>query len=153
MKPEGIRIRLMMGRDFGAVVAIDEKVHKKRREEYYDMKFDKLVQSADYVPTSLVAETTEGRVVGFVMGGLFVGEYGISKELATLDTIGVDPDFQGGGLGALLLDEFMAHLKTLGVEKLNTLVDDRDGKLTRFFTSHGFAPSRTINLERVLDIK
>lgn len=150
MPPSGITVRLMAGSDFTAVVDIDEKVHKSRREKYYDMKFEKLVHSIDYVPTSLVAVTEGGKVAGFVMGGLFVGEYGISQELATLDTIGVDPEFQGTGIGELLLEEYIDHLKAMGVEKLNTLVDEGDQKLTGFFASHGFGPSKTINLERSL---
>lgn len=152
MAPKGINVRLMVGSDFKAVVDIDEKVHKSRREKYYEMKFEKLVHSIDYVPTSLVAVTAGGKVAGFVMGGLFIGEYGISQDLATLDTIGVDPEHQGSGIGELLLDEYIDHLKAMGVEKLNTLVDEADLKLTGFFTSHGFAPSRTINLERPLTL-
>jgi N-acetylglutamate synthase-like GNAT family acetyltransferase len=88
--------------------------------------------------------------VGFVMGELYIGEYGISKEKATLDTIGVDPDYQHKGVGEKLINEFMDHLKTLGVQKVNTLVDGNDSKLMHFFSANQFSPSKTINLERSL---
>ena len=149
MDKNAIHIRLMKEDDFDAVVKIDEKVLKSARPEYYKMKFEKLFSSADYVPTSLVAEEN-GKVIGFVMGEIFIGEFGISKEIGTLDTIGVDPDYQKQGLGELLINEFVAHLKSLGVEKLQTLVDWNDTRLVHFFTASRFAPSRTINLERVL---
>jgi len=143
-------IRLMKADDFDAVVAIDQKVLEVSRPEYYEMKFEKLFESRDYLPTSLVAETEGGTVVGFVMGVLFMGEYGIFEEEATLDTIGVDPEFQHNGIGKLLINEFIEHLKTLGVRKINTLVDGNDTRLTRFFSTNQFYPSKSINLERIL---
>ena len=145
-----IKIRLMKADDFDAVVGIDEKVLKTARPEYYEMKFEKLFQSKDYVPASLVAEEEDGKVVGFVMGELFLGEYGIFQEQATLDTIGVDPDCQQKGIGRQLMKEFMDHLRELGVQKLNTLVDWNDSRLVEFFRANEFTPSKTINLERSL---
>ena len=149
MNENTIKIRLMKADDFDAVVAIDEKILKVSRPEYYRLKFEKLVQSKDYVPTSLVAELGDGTVVGLVMGELYIGEYGVSNE-ATLDTIGVDPDCQHKGIGERLINEFMDHLRTLGVRKINTLVDWNDSRLIHFFSANHFSPSKTINLERSL---
>ncbi len=150
MNEGAIKIRLMKADDFDAVVGIDEKVLKASRPEYYEMKFEKLFESKDYLPTSLVAEEEDGTVVGFVMGELFIGEYGIFQEEATLDTIGVDPYNQHKGIGKQLINEFMDHLKTIGVQKINTLVDWNDSKLIHFFSANQFSPSKTINLERSL---
>ena len=150
MSENTINIRLMKAEDFDAVVGIDEKVLKTSRPEYYEMKFEKLFKSSDYLPTSLVAEKKDGTVVGFVMGVLYMGEYGIFREEATLDTIGVDPSYQHRGIGNQLIDEFMDHLKRLGVQKINTLVDWNDSKLIHFFSANQFSPSKSINLERSL---
>ena len=150
MNESAIKIRLMKTHDFDAVVGIDEKVLKASRPDYYEMKFEKLFKSKDYLPTSLVAEEEDGTVVGFVMGVLYMGEYGIFQEEATLDTIGVDPHCQHKGLGKQLINEFMDHLKTLGVQKINTLVDWNDSKLIHFFSANQFSPSKSINLERRL---
>jgi len=150
MNASTIKIRLMKADDFNAVVGIDAKVLKASRPEYYKLKFEKLFQSKDYLLASLVAEEKDGTVVGFVMGEIYIGEYGISKEKATLDTIGVDPDCQHKGIGKQLIDEFMDHLRTLGVQKINTLVDWNDSKLIHFFSANQFSPSKTINLERSL---
>jgi ribosomal protein S18 acetylase RimI-like enzyme len=149
MNKNTIKIRLMQTDDFAAVTRIDEKVLKASRPEYYTLKFEELVQSTDRLPTSLVAEEEDGTVVGFIMGELFIGEYGISQE-ATLDTIGVDPDYQHQGIGKLLLKEFMDHLKALGARKIGTLVDSNDTRMMHFFTANQFDPSKTINLERNL---
>jgi ribosomal protein S18 acetylase RimI-like enzyme len=140
----------MKADDFDAVVAIDEKILKASRAEYYEVKFEKLFASKDYLPASLVAEEEDGTVVGFVMGELYMGEYGIFQEEASLDTIGVDPDYQHKGIGEQLINEFIDHLRTVGVQKINTLVDWNDSKLIHFFSANQFIPSRTINLERSL---
>jgi predicted N-acetyltransferase YhbS len=148
MKESAIKIRLMKADDFNAIVRIDEKVLKVSRPEYYKMKFEKFVHSKDYVPTSLVAEQEDETVVGFAMGELYIGEYGISEDRATLDTIGVDPSCQHKGVGQQLITEFMDHLKRLGVRRVNTLVDWNDSKLIHFFSANKFSPSKTVNLER-----
>jgi ribosomal protein S18 acetylase RimI-like enzyme len=150
MKISAIRIRLMTADDFDAVVGIDAKVLKAPRPEYYAAKFEKLFKSVDYLPTSLVAEQEDGTVVGFVMGELFMGEYGIYQQEASLDTIGIDPDHQREGIGKLLIDEFMDHCKRIGVKKMNTLVNLDDAKMIHFFSKNRFNPSKTINLERNL---
>ena len=148
MNESRINFRLMKADDFDAVVGIDKKVLEASRPEYYEMRFEKLFISRDYLPTSLVAETEDGTVVGFVMGELFMGEYGIFQEEATLDTIGVDPDYQRMGIGEQLINEFVDHLRDLGVQKIYTLVDWNDGRLIHFFSANQFSPSQTINLER-----
>ena len=150
MKKSAIKIRLMKADDFAAVVRIDEKVLKASRSEYYRLKFETLVQSPEYLPTSLVAEENGGMVVGFVMGELYIGDYGITQKKATLDTIGVDPDHQHKGIGEQLFNEFMDHLRALGVQNITTLVDENDSKLMHFFSAKQFSPSKTINLERSL---
>ena len=149
MNQSAIHIRLMQAKDFDAVVAIDQKIVGKARPDYFEMKFEMLFESRDYVPTSLVAEDDNRNVVGFVMGTLYVGEFGIFGEQATLDTLGVEPDHQNQGIGKRLLDEFMDHLRSLDVKKVSTLVDTED-KLMDFFRVNRFSPSRTIHLERKL---
>ncbi len=151
MKDSTIKFRLMKADDFDAVVGIDEKVLKTSRSEYYELKFEKLFKSREYLPTSLVAEDEDGTVVGFIMGELYMGEYGISQEGATLDTIGVDPRYRQKGIGEQLVNEFVDHLRDLGVQKINTLVDRNDSNLMHFFSANQFSPSNTIiNLERSL---
>ncbi len=151
MNKSTIKIRLMKTDDFDAVVSIDEKVFKASRPEFYELKFKKIFESREYLPTSLVAEDEDGTVVGFIMGELYMGEYGISQEGSSLDTIGVDPFHQNKGIGEQLMNEFIDHLRELGVQKINTLVDKKDSTLMRFFSANEFRPSTTIiNMERSL---
>ncbi len=150
MNTNTIKIRLMKAGDYDAVVGIDEKVLKAPRPEYYNVKFEKLFQTKDYLPASLVAEEEDGTVVGFVMGEIYMGEFGIYQEEASLDTIGVDPDCQQKGVGKQLINEFMEHLRKLGVKKISTLVAWDDSDLLHFFSVNQFGPSKTIYLERTV---
>lgn len=144
-----ITIRSMRADDFDAVVAIDTKVLGAPRQEYYRQKFEKMFRSNDFVPASLVAEQG-GVVVGFVMGEVYIGEYGINQDGATLDTIGVDPDCRRSGIGGELIRALFDHLKSLGVQRVQTLVKQDDKRLSQFFRANRFLPSQTINLERDL---
>lgn len=143
-----IKIRLMKANDLDAVVRIDEKILKSSRLEYYQLRFERLFKSHDYLPTSLVAEEENGSVVGFLMGELYMGEFGIFQEVASIDTIGVDPSHQHKGIGKKLMNEFIDHLRQIGVNKINTLVNWNDSRLIQFFSANQFGPSKTINLER-----
>jgi ribosomal protein S18 acetylase RimI-like enzyme len=144
-----VDIRPLHRDDFDAVVEIDARVYRYARPEYYEAKFARALDEKNRVVISLVAEI-DGNVVGFVMSELFVGEYGIPETAATLDTIGIHPDYQRKGVGKQLMEEFTSHLRKAGVEKLNTLVSWNDWQLVRFFSASGFAPSQVINLERKL---
>jgi predicted N-acetyltransferase YhbS len=148
MNEKNIKIRLMEAGDLDAVVEIDAKIVKSSRLEYYQLKFERLFESNDYLPTSFVAEDENGSVAGFLMGELYMGEFGIYQEVASLDTIGVDPAYQHTGIGKKLMHEFIDHLRQIGVNRINTLVDWNDSKLIHFFSANEFSPSKTINLER-----
>jgi ribosomal protein S18 acetylase RimI-like enzyme len=143
-------IRPLNQNDFKAVVVIDEKVFSHARPEYYETKFARALEEKNRIPLSLVAEI-EGKVVGFVMCELFIGEYGIPVTTAALDTIGIDPDFQGQGIARQLMDELIGHLRKIGVQRINALAEWNDWQLIRFFSAIGFAPAKTINLELKID--
>jgi len=151
METQTITTRLMKSEDFDAVVQIDAKVLHHARPEYYQKKFQRLIKSNDCVETSLVAEDENGTIVGFIMGELIIGDFGICSDDATLDTMGVDPDFQRQGIGKMLMNDFVLHLQQLEVEKLHTLVDKNDDRLMHFYAASRFNPSETfINMERVI---
>ena len=138
----------MEDNDLDAVVKIDNKIMKSSRLEYYQLKFERLFKSNDYLPTSFVAEEENGCVVGFLMGELYMGEFGIFQEVASLDSIGIDPSCQQKGIGKKLMDEFIDHLRQIGVKRINTLVNWNDSRLIGFFSANKFNPSKTISLER-----
>jgi ribosomal protein S18 acetylase RimI-like enzyme len=67
-----------------------------------------------------------------------------------MDVIGVDPDYQHNGIGRKLIDEFVDHIKSLGIHRINMLVRWDDAQLVPFLSKNMFKPTTTINLVREL---
>ncbi|MBE8539332.1 GNAT family N-acetyltransferase [Geoglobus acetivorans] len=142
-KSEGPVIRPMRKDDFDDVVRIDSQYTGERREEYFKRLFDEVLNSEYGVVISLAAEY-DGRVVGFVAGSVFSGEFGIPESVAYLTTIGVDKEFSGKGIGRELFDQFVTNARAIGVKKIYTMVDWGDKMLFDFFRNSGFRPSSTM---------
>lgn len=143
--PERVEIRVMNEGDLAAITDIDSMYFGGARTEYYREKLDAATKGAG-INTSLVAETG-GEVVGFIMGHLYTGEFGIPESTANLDTIGVHPRAAGKGVAGKLLEQFCAQMSKLGVTTVHTLVDWDDKNLMLFFHRKDFAPSKRLSLE------
>ncbi|MBK6552519.1 MAG: GNAT family N-acetyltransferase [Rhodocyclaceae bacterium] len=139
-------MRVLKKGDLEGIVAIDTKITNQNRREYYARKIDTITDPERSINTSIVAEL-DGKVVGFIMGDVYFGEFGIPETSATIDTLGVDPSIQNKGLASELLDQFMMNMKAAGVNKVYTLVNWDDFALEKFFSRHKFVPSKRINLE------
>lgn len=100
--------------------------------------------------TSLVIKV-EGKIAGFIMGEVYLGEFGVPETTATIDTVGVDPAYQGRGVGTTLFEEYASHLRRIGVQSITTWVNWNDWGLLRFFEKVGFTPARVVSLELALE--
>lgn len=144
---EDVGIRVMRESDLEPVTEIDYKVFGKRRPEYYERKMAEVLdEESDRLVTSLVAEVG-GEVAGFIMGNVYLGEFGIPESIAYIDTLGVNPDYQRQGVGVYLLDEFKTTVQKAGVNKVSTLVNWADTDLLGFFANQGFEAANTLNLK------
>lgn len=139
-----VNVRMIRKSDLDAVVAIDKTITGQDRREYYQRKMALAIDKD--VNASLVAEI-DGKVAGFMMGDVLFGDYGIADASATIDTLGVHPDFQKHGVASELMDQFLMNMKAANVKKIYTLVNWSDFALERFFSSHKFQPSKRISLE------
>lgn len=144
---EDVEIRVMRESDVAPVTEIDYKVFGTKRPDYYERKVAEVLdEESGRLVTSLVAEVG-GKVAGFVMGSVYLGEFGIPETIAYLDTIGVDPDHQRQGIAAYLLDEFKTTVQKAGAKKVHTLVNWSDTDLLGFFANRGFVAANTLNLK------
>ncbi|GAA0291924.1 GNAT family N-acetyltransferase [Rhodovulum strictum] len=145
-----ILVRSMRETDLPAVVAIDRKLNGtgQPRSRYYQGKLAEMLGESG-VRVSLVAEI-DGMFVGFVMARVDYGEYGRTAPSAVLDTIGVDPGFQGRAVGRALMRQLLGNLGSLNVETLHTRVDWNAHGLMAFFESAGFAPAQRLAFCRTL---
>lgn len=144
-----LKIRTISRADLPAIVEIDARASGRPRPDYYQAKLDRATDSARQLVVSLAAEY-EGRVVGFMIGEAYMGEFGIPETTASIDTVGVDPALRQAGVARALMEEFVTTARKAGIERVQTLVHWNDHDLLRFFDSMGFTPARTLNLERAL---
>ena len=144
-----VNIRIMKQEDIDSIINIDAKISGRENPEYYRRKCKMALDDSIQMVTSLVAEY-DGKVIGFVMGNLFIGEFGIPEPTASIDTIGVDPEYQNQGLGNELIDQCISHMRKAGAESVYILVNWNDWAMLRLFEKKGFAPAASLKLERSL---
>ena len=86
----------------------------------------------------MVAES-EGQVVGFMLGEVRSGEFGLEHPTGWIEVLGVDPDFRGRAVGRLMAESMLDHFRREGATEVRTLVDEeRMGDVAGFFRSLGF---------------
>jgi len=147
IEQEKFEIRIMRENDLQSLIDIDFSVTGFERVSYYERKMASMLDHRGSIATSFVGEY-EGKVIGFIMGNIYTGEFGIPQTTASLDTIGIDPEYGKQGIGNLLFEEFVSNVRAAGVENIQTLVDWNDQQLLIFFNKCGFMPSKTLNLEK-----
>lgn len=149
LETDSIVVRTMRESDLEAVITIDDAATGRRRPSYFRRMLERAVKEADF-QVSLVAEL-EGVVAGCLIATLYYGEYGVVEPSASIEAIGVLPEFRRQKVGRALMRQLHLNLGALQIEKLRTQVSWNDFELLRFFESFGFQPGDQICLERELD--
>ncbi len=144
---ELVKLRAMKPEDLDAIVDIDKTILGTPRRDYWENLISAIEKRSGIMP--IVAEL-EGKVVAFVIGEASGWEYGVPEEVGWIHTIGVDPDHQGKGMGAIVLREMLTNMKKVGVSVVYTMVNWKDGALLRFFDRMGFDRGDMINLQKRL---
>jgi ribosomal protein S18 acetylase RimI-like enzyme len=149
LETDAVVVRTMRENDLETVVSIDATAAGRRRPRYFELMLKRAVTQTG-VQISLVAEIG-GRAVGFLVGSLYYGEYGVMEPSASIDAIAVHPDFRGQHVGQALMRQMRLNLGALHIAVLRTEVDWDDFTLAAFFRNEGFAPARRLCLECLLD--
>ena len=131
LEEQDVLVRRLRPDDLDAVIALDAKVIGRRREEYFKLKLKQALSDTG-IEVSLGAEL-EQIFVGFLLARVYYGEFGALEHVAVLDTMAVNPDFQGRGVGTALVDQLRVNLLGLGIQTLQTEVSWRNPRLLTFF--------------------
>lgn len=142
-------VRAMQSGDLAAIVAIDAASTGRERPHYFDLMLQRALHLAG-LQISLVAEL-EGRVVGFMIGSLQYGEFGVTEPIASIEAIGVEHEARKQGVGKALMRQLRLNLGAIGVTAVRTDVDWNDFDLLAFLQREGFAPAPRLCLERKID--
>lgn len=149
LETDAVTVRTMKAEDLEAVVSIDAQASGRRRPKYFELMIERAVKQAS-MQISLVAELDD-RVVGFLIGSLYYGEYGVLEPSASIDAVSVDPRFRGRHVARALMRQLRLNLGALRITTLRTEVAWDDFDLLAFFKSEGFQPSSRITLECPVD--
>lgn len=140
-----IALRPVTELDIEAVCAIDEKLSGQDRPGEWERRIGYYLRRDPEL--SLVA--VEGKkVVGFMLGEVRAGEFGLEEPAGWIEVLGVDPACQGRSVGRRLLEGMLANFRKRGAKAVRTLVNEMGQKeLLGFFEGGGFEPTPIRTLE------
>ena len=134
----GLRIRPLADVDIGAITAIDERIGGRYRPEVWERHIGYYLRRD---PEGSVVAEWQGAVVGFMLGEVRSGEFGLEEPTGWIEVLGVDPGHRGKAIGRSMAAALLAHFRELGAHTVRTLVDEEAEELHSFFSSLGFTPS------------
>jgi len=132
-----LQVRSISELDLDDVVRIVEKTRNSYQPDLWE---DRVTYYLRRDPEGSVVAEVDGRVVGFMLGDVRAGEFGMEEPSGWIEVIGVDPDATGHGVGRALADEMLARYAARGVRTVRTMVDATMPEIEAFFVRLGFAP-------------
>ncbi len=146
-----ISIRPMLHTDLSIVIELDAYVFGSIRPTYFERRLIALDNSDAETRTIFLVAIYRDQVIGFIMGTLAYGEFGLTQVTAILDSIAVHPSYQHQGIGQKLAEAFMKQSALQGASSVYTLVNWDNWTLLKVFHALGFELASTIPLERRID--
>lgn len=141
-----IVLRNLVAQDLDRLAKIDQKLTGRSRRTWYEGRLKRALAETD-INVSLGA-VSDGLLVGAVLANVHFGEYGLPEPVAVLDTVLVDPEFRGRGIGQSLLSQLLKNLEGLRIERVRTEVAWDEIDLVGFLGKAGFRPVPRLVLER-----
>src|SRR5438309_10942216 len=142
-----VRVRPMTELDIEGICRIDERITGKYRPEVWEQR------AAYYIrrdPDSSQVAEANGRVVGFMLGEVRGGEFGLEEPTGWVEFFGVDPSAREKGVGRRLIEALLGHFRSTGAHVARTMVAAQDKDIAAFIAASGFPPAPLTSLERRL---
>jgi ribosomal protein S18 acetylase RimI-like enzyme len=146
-----VSIRPMRQTDLPIIVELDAHVFGSTRPSYFERRLVVLDSADAQTRAIFLVAVYQDQVMGFVMGTLAYGEFGLTQVTAILDSIAVYPGYQHQGIGQKLTEAFMKQSAFQGASSVYTLVNWDNWTLLKVFHALGFELASTIPLERRID--
>jgi ribosomal protein S18 acetylase RimI-like enzyme len=139
-----VRVRPLDELDIGGITRIDERITGIYRPEVWESRVGYYLRRD---PDSSQVAEVDGRLVGFMLGDVRAGEFGIEQPSGWIERFGIDPDFRGRDLGRQMFETIMRHFRECGATAVRTMVDQRDQGVAGYLSAMGFRPSALQALE------
>ena len=134
-----VLIRSLEDTDLADIVGLDEKVTGDYRPEVWERR---VVYYLRRDPEASAVAEVDGRMVGFMLGEVRSGEFGLEEPTGWIEVMGVDPEQRGKSIGRRLADHLFAHFRNRGAATVRTLVDEEMNEISGFFGALGFEPGK-----------
>ncbi len=141
------RIRPLTELDIEAICKIDERITGKYRPEVWE---DRVVYYIRRDPDSSQVADKDGKVVGFMLGEVRGGEFGLEEPTGWVEFFGVDPNAREKGVGRSLIDAMFAGFRSRGAHVARTMVANADTDIDAFIRRIGFTPAPVTAFEKRL---
>ncbi|MDX1502816.1 MAG: GNAT family N-acetyltransferase [Thermoanaerobaculia bacterium] len=142
-----VRIRGIEDTDIDGITALDEKISGSYRPDVWEARIGYYLRRDPEAP--VVAEA-DGQVVGFMLGEVRSGEFGLEEPTGWIEVLGVDPEVRGQAVGRRLAERMLDHFRSRQATSVRTLVDEEMSGIAAFFRALGFEPSSLRPFERSL---
>jgi GNAT superfamily N-acetyltransferase len=147
-------IRMLEIADLDDILKIEEKIEREIDIEKSE-RMELLKKTAIYhlqqdEPLLNLGASVDGKLVGFMFAEVRHWEFGRGEKTGWIKVLGVDPEYQGRGIGRKLGETLLDHFRRLNITKVRTLVDWYEGDLISYFRSLGFDILNMISLEKEL---
>jgi predicted N-acetyltransferase YhbS len=140
-----VLVRPLKTSDLAAVSRIERAITGSGRTGSLARNLRRRLSKGDRA--SCLAAVDRGTVVGFIVGEIRPWEFGEDREVGWILVVGVDPLYQGKGIGRLLGNSLLKHFRRKGVRRAKTLVEWDAGDVITYFRSLGFARGDAVALE------
>lgn len=137
-KSSDLHVRPLDSIDIGAVGKIDEKITGQYRPDTWELRIGYYLRRD---PEGALVAEADGEVVGFMLGEVRSGDFGLEEPTGWIEVLGVDPEYQGKAVGRRLAEAMLEHFKVRDARSVRTLVDESMEDIAGFFGSLGFEPA------------
>jgi ribosomal protein S18 acetylase RimI-like enzyme len=142
-----VKVRPLTDLDIDAVTRIDERITRRYRPEVWEERIAYYIRRD---PDSSQVAELGGKVVGFMLGEVRGGEFGLDEPTGWIEFFGVDPDVRGRSLGRALIEALLAHFRAQGAHIARTIVASEDAGIAGFLAAMAFVPAPLTTLEKRL---
>lgn len=150
-----VTLRLLTAEDIPEILRIEKSVEKElnvdegERMEYLKETASYNIEHQD--PMMNLGAEVDGKLVGFIIGEMRLWEFGRGERVGWIKVLGVDPEYQGRGIGRKMGERLLDNFKRNGIKRVRTMVDWYAGDLISYFKSLGFDILNMIPLEKELE--
>ena len=135
MTESALKIRSLAELDISDIARIAEQTRGSYQPDLWE---DRVTYYLRRDPEGSVVAESDGRVVGFMLGDVRAGEFGLEQPCGWIEVIGIDPSEGGKGVGRALGEAILARYRERGVDRVRTMVDASMPEVERFFRALGF---------------